>query len=114
MYLESSFFQKEKEICVRYITNVIQTIKEFDEPIDIIVPLFGWVAPQTYTDIEAEELYHDFQSFYGNLSTVVKEFVFVPQINVLFSKSPLKLVQNKLKYNVKIGRIGESKTVRFF
>jgi hypothetical protein len=51
------------------------------------------------------------QDLFGNLSSVAREVAFVPLINVVFKKHPLREVQNQLKSGKPVGKIGDTVTV---
>jgi hypothetical protein len=51
------------------------------------------------------------QALFGNLSSVAKEVSFVPLMNVIFKKNPLREIQNRLKSGKAIGKIGDTREV---
>ncbi|KAI6230024.1 hypothetical protein M3Y99_01110800 [Aphelenchoides fujianensis] len=73
-----------KDYCVDFMLHDLPlTLAQWKEPID------------------------QFQSFYGNLSRVAREVVFVQQSHPTFRSNPLRAVFGRLKFGQKLGAIGD-------
>lgn len=81
-------------------------MRQYEEPIDIIIILFGWYKFKEDSAPEAAKLQNEIQAFFGNLSAISKEATFVPLMNIIFQKNPLRIIQEQLKSGTP-GKVGE-------
>ncbi|KAI6177821.1 O-acetyltransferase OatA [Aphelenchoides bicaudatus] len=72
--------------------------------------IFAWVKFQTFTDSQLIEVQNEVNDFYAKINDVVREAVFVPGFNVLFTRDPLRQILYKLKANQTVGQIGNTRT----
>jgi hypothetical protein len=73
--------------------------------------LFSWHTFKELPVDEASKLQYEIQALSGNLSSVAREVAFIPTMNIIFKKNPLRVVQNQLKSGKEIGRIGDTREV---
>ncbi|KAI6171266.1 hypothetical protein M3Y97_01051800 [Aphelenchoides bicaudatus] len=98
-----------REKCVNFSIKALKVLQRYNHRIDIIIPLFGWYDFLPFSNVEATKLQSQVQQFYNTLSNLTREVVFAPKMNLVFSKHPLRELQNKLIKNKTIGNIGDTK-----
>ncbi|KAI6198801.1 Acyltransferase [Aphelenchoides besseyi] len=113
----SSLEKKKAERCDRFIQKILDLLHSWDYPIDIVITLFGFVHYGPKDDLpiksnfQRDEMFQKFQSFYTNVSEVVREKVLIGDVNLRFHEDPLRTVQQKLLAKKEVGKIGETRKV---
>ncbi|KAI6217017.1 hypothetical protein M3Y95_01245900 [Aphelenchoides besseyi] len=111
----SSLEKKKAERCERFIQKILDLLHSWNHPIDIVITLFGFVdyGPKedqpVSSNLQEDEMFQKFQSFYTNVSDVVREKVLIGDVNLRFDDDPLRTVQQKLLAKKEVGKIGETR-----
>ncbi|KAI6190434.1 Acyl-transf-3 domain-containing protein [Aphelenchoides bicaudatus] len=99
----SPFWLNQSEHCIDFERNLLKILKEWNEPIDIIIPSFEFYNHLNPPFDEKERMKDDYfkqmQHFYRELNSIAREVVFVPNIHVDWSVEPyIQLLQNRLYF----------------
>ncbi|KAI6186311.1 O-acetyltransferase OatA [Aphelenchoides besseyi] len=98
------------QTCAQFISDVVEALNEWDYAIDVLIPLFGMNGvqdPRLNGRIESDLIFQHLQSFYANLSSIAREVVFVPMMNLRFQQNQLKIIQTLLFSNQSFEKVGE-------
>ncbi|KAI6237463.1 O-acetyltransferase OatA [Aphelenchoides besseyi] len=96
--------------CAQFIYDVVEALNEWNYAIDVLIPLFGMNGvqdPQLNGRIQSDLIFQHLQSFYANLSSIAREVVFVPMMNLRFQQNQLKVIQTLLFSNQSLEKVGE-------
>ncbi|KAI6198918.1 hypothetical protein M3Y96_00571500 [Aphelenchoides besseyi] len=103
-----------KQKCVKLMEEFVKALRQWTKPIDIMIILFGYNGmddPLINKNLEAkDEGFLWMQRFYGELHSMVREVMILPQLNPFFSFLPVRLVQTKLSQNESTESVGDSRS----
>ncbi|KAI6237902.1 hypothetical protein M3Y95_00313500 [Aphelenchoides besseyi] len=103
-----------KQKCVKLMEEFVKALRQWTKPIDILIILFGYNGmddPLINKNLEAkDEGFLWMQRFYGELHSMVREVMILPQLNPFFSFLPVRLVQTKLSQNESTESVGDPRS----
>ncbi|KAI6192599.1 Acyl-transf-3 domain-containing protein [Aphelenchoides besseyi] len=99
--------------CMKVNDAMIRIVKEWTEPLDIIIPIFGF---NYFTDVpingnlKDDKMFQYMSNFYGNLSTMVKEVMLLPSMHPGFKEHVREKLQSQLAENITNKAISETRS----
>ncbi|KAI6217188.1 Acyl-transf-3 domain-containing protein [Aphelenchoides besseyi] len=102
-----------KKYCMKVNDAMIRIVKEWTEPLDIIIPIFGF---NYFTDVplngelKEDKMFQYMSNFYGNLSSMAKQVMLLPSMHLGFKEHVREKLQSQLAVNITDKAISETRS----
>lgn len=104
----------QKDSCLRLLNGTIQSLKKWNEPIDILLVFYGLVdIPDVplAKDMKTDKFLTSMQNFYSQLNGIPREVMFVYAQYPYFSRKAFREVAARMKLGRSLDTIGNTKEV---
>lgn len=106
--------ERTKDECVYLLNQTILALREWREPIDIIISFYALVSMPDFPlpeNMKEDKFLNSMQDFYTELGKIPKETLFLYTNYPFYSEKPIRQVSAQMKLGKSLDKIGDTKKV---